>query len=215
MTPRARASALLAASLLLSARGARAEPTYARIAVGASGHVGYAFGDRCRAAVDDMVECPGGMALAGLYLMPRWRGGAAWSVGLRGGLAAHERDKSGPTDVWDAEAEVRWYPLGARTWELWLAATAGVAAAVDRVPSHTIDTGVHHPARAYTTAGPSAGLGVGLDAAVASFLAVGPELRAVVLGLDTGNTTASRPYYQPQLGVSLGLTVTALGDFSP
>jgi len=151
--------------------------------------------------------------LAGVHLLPRWRGGAAWAVGLRGGLALHERDKSGPTDWWDVEGEARWYPLGAGSWELWLAGTAGVVVAVDRVPAHTIDTGARHAAHTYVAVGPSAGVGAGFDARVASFLGIGPELRVVVLGLDTGNTNVSAPYYQPQVGFSLGLTLTVLADW--
>ncbi len=190
-------------------------PSYARFAVGASGSLGFAFGNSCPAAVDDTVGCPGGFPLTGLRLLPRWRAGEHWAVGLWAGLASHTVRESGPTDWWDVEAEARWYPFGAGPAEYWLAATAGVVTAVDRVPAHATYAvpSVLPPAETYTTVGPSGGVGTGIDWTLASFLALGPELRLIAFGLDTGRTSsASHPSYHTHLGFSLGLTLTALLD---
>jgi hypothetical protein len=189
-------------------------PSYARLAVGASGNLGFSLGSSCPAAVDDTVSCPGGFLLTGLRLLPRWRTSERWAVGLWGGLAVHTVRESGPTDWWDVQAEVRWYPLGAASREYWLGATAGVVTAIDRVPAHSTDAAppALHPAHTYVTVGPSGGLGAGFDGTVASFLAIGPELRVLVFGLNTGQDLASSPHYQPHVGFTLGLTLTALAD---
>jgi hypothetical protein len=95
-----------------------------------------------------------------------------------------------------------------------LAATVGAVTAVDRVPSHVVPDAPYalHPAHTFTTVGPSGGLGAGFDGTLAPFLAIGPEVRAVVFGLDRDPANVSGPRYHPQIGFTLGLTLTALVD---
>lgn len=212
---------LVVCSLVSGATSAWAQPSpidksYARVAVGASGNIGYAEGNSVPAAVDDVVILPSGFLLKGLHLMPRWRGGEQWSAGLLGGLAMHTTRDSGSTNWWDLEAEARLYPAGARALEFWLAGSAGAVLAVDRVPRHTVfdGNGTVHPAHTYNTVAPCGSLGVGFDKAIAPFLAIGLELRTVVFGFNSA-PSASAPTYQVHVGGTLGVTVTALAARTP
>lgn len=205
--------------VLLGAPKAWAETTPSsdgkgRFAVGLSASLGLAFGRSRPALVSDTSIERFALPLAGLHLSPRWRGGKRWALGLWGGLTTHVTSKAGATDLWDFQAEARWYPAGDRTGprELWLAASAGWVVAVDHVQPFLMEFGELRPAHTFISSGPCGSLGIGFDGRLSRFLAIGPEVRAVVLGMNTAKYPIGAPIYKPMGGLTIGLTVTVQTD---
>ncbi len=187
------------------------EPGYAPFAIGVSGNLGTGYGLHCYPAMGDVVPCTSDpIRMAGVRLMPRWRGGEGWALGLFGGIARRVFGTWGSAEWWDVEAEARWYPFGAGRFEPWAAGPAGLVIAVDHLSARTPELGVTRPAGTYLSIGPSGGLGIGIDVNLAPWFAIGPEMRGFVLGLNTGDGDFSRPAYRRQVGFTVGLTLTAL-----
>jgi hypothetical protein len=108
------------------------------------------------------------------------------------------------------QAEGRLHPLYGEGIHLWIAATAGVTALRDARDNYD-GNDAHVGTVSSTDWGPMAGAGVGIDFHVLPFLALGPELRGVVLKYPD---ECSRPGLDcsdgRQFFVSLGVTGTLL-----
>ncbi|HQP33938.1 MAG TPA: hypothetical protein PLI95_02120 [Polyangiaceae bacterium] len=188
--------------------------------VSAGGHALVTLGDSCRRSSLDTVECTGGTAWTGLHLAPRWAVSRALSLGLVGALAwrpssTGTRSSSGvSTDfeqrLWRVSAEARWLPFDTRSLVPWFGLEAGVASARDSMVYHGV------PGRdreSVSQLAPLAAIGAGADWYLIPQLALGLELRGLVIawGSDPprlGTDGARATEYGIQPGVSLGLNLT-------
>ena len=143
----------------------------------------------------------------GLHLAPRWRFAPAFSVGLLGSASWVSNIGRESHTYYSAEAEGRWHPVVGGSVDPWLGLDAGVVTVVD-----FYDATDYFADETYSHAAPMLGLGVGTEFRVASFLAIGPELRgfALLFNDDRRIDLTGRPRYAAAFGVGLSLSGTLL-----
>lgn len=215
------------ATALALAPAARAEPSNSgsnlrRLELTAGGHAMLGFGSTCRQSSSDTVGCASGTAYAGLHAAPRWRLSRALSLGVLGAIAWRPSSMgSGSSDGTSTDfdqrllrisAEVRVHPFPSEVLEPWLGLEAGFASARDSITYHGT------PGRDSDVAsqsGPVGSVGIGADAHLTRFFAIGLEVRGVVipLGKDPprlGPEGEKATAYGTITAASLGLNLTLL-----
>ncbi len=178
------------------------------VELSAGAHAGFALGDVCERPASDVIACMGGLGLAGLQLAPRWRAAEAWSFGAFGAVSWGRITDQHGLNVWLAEAQTRFHPLGAGMADLSIGLGAGVVGIATAMSADELG-----PARQGTEIAPALSMQLAVDVALARSLRLGPELRAFGLLFSADAEDVSRfPRYGGQLGLALALSLTLLLD---
>jgi len=183
-------------------------PEHHTVELSAGGHAGVSLGRVCTRPASDVVGCMTGFGVAGLHLAPRWRAAAGWSFGALGSISWGAIDDEQGLNVWLAEAQARFHPLGAAAIDPSLGLGAGVVAIQTSVPAGELGPAGEPVA---TAAAFSARFAV--DFRLTRGLLLGPELLGFAWLFSGDTEEFSRwPRYARQLGVALVLNVTWLLD---
>jgi hypothetical protein len=194
----------------LGAATARAQPSerpplpqhLAPVTVSVGGQAAALSGDACTREASDVVGCVSNLGYAGAHLATRFRVHPSWSIGIRGSGSTGGSHRS----VWQASGLVRWHAFGAAYPDLFLELDAGVVAFAE-----SLDPDELGPATTVTREAPILGLSTGVDFPVATFLTVGPALRALVIPFGQMDPMPDRgTSYSTQLGAELGVSATVL-----
>jgi hypothetical protein len=183
-------------------------PGHHDVELSAGAHAGFALGDVCERPASDVIACMGGLGLAGLHLAPRWRAAGAWSFGAFGSVSWGRITDQHGLNVWLAEAQARFHPLGAGTVDLSIGLGAGVVGIATAIAADELG-----PAREGTETAPALSVQLAVDFGLTRSLRLGPELRAFGWLFSGDAEDVSRfPSYGLQLGLALALNVTLLLD---
>jgi hypothetical protein len=195
-----RGSSLVALAVLVTSAHARAEAPGAprletktsRVELGAGVFARYDLAQFCEQDLD-LVTCYTNRVFAGLAAAPRIRlspvvslglaGGYGWKLGSDGGASSDGSHAERSITTYHVEGEGRFHLLDAASPDLWLGVGAGVTVLSDVWKSYA-PNGERVGSSEDTDVGPLAGVALGVDFRVAPLLALGPELRAGVLGYD-------------------------------
>jgi hypothetical protein len=168
------------------------------------GQMTLGLGRVCRREASDVVGCTG-LGVAGFELSPRWRIDPHWAIGALAQLGWGGSDQESSA-LWRFTAEGRWLPFGSPFVAPWFGVDGGVALAVDELDGDELGG-----ARTYRSAAPTLGAAVGVDFVVLRQLALGLELRGVLLAFgDSASGLQRAPAYETQMALSLALVGTFL-----